>query len=223
MERKRGAGGVHGLAEEPGARVWACGTCDVHARGWLCDVLACRAKNIRNRPEVNQKISKTAMIKEMSGEVERLRQELVAQREKNGVYIPADKFQSVRRRGARRAHMLAAARALAQLPRVLRCAMLCVAGRAGAAAAARVQQGASRGDARRGGGGGGGAGGGPRRGGRGSGQTAGAAAGEGREGATKRSSPGRLGAVLCGAHAVQPSSTLPCAARHPHGCPARPA
>ncbi|KAG2447294.1 hypothetical protein HYH02_007624 [Chlamydomonas schloesseri] len=51
-----------------------------------------RAKNIRNRPEVNQKISKTAMIKEMSSEMEKLRMELIAQREKNGIYIPTEKF-----------------------------------------------------------------------------------------------------------------------------------
>lgn len=55
-----------------------------------------RAKNIRNRPEVNQKISKTAMIKEMSSEMEKLRMELVAQREKNGVYIATDKHQQVK-------------------------------------------------------------------------------------------------------------------------------
>ncbi|KAG2494956.1 hypothetical protein HYH03_006891 [Edaphochlamys debaryana] len=53
-----------------------------------------RAKNIRNRPEVNQKISKTAMIKEMSSEMEKLRMELVAQREKNGVYIPIEQHQA---------------------------------------------------------------------------------------------------------------------------------
>lgn len=51
-----------------------------------------RAKNIRNRPEVNQKISKTAHIKELSAEMDKLKAELFATREKNGVYIPADQF-----------------------------------------------------------------------------------------------------------------------------------
>ena len=51
-----------------------------------------RAKNIRNRPEVNQKISKTAHIKELNAEMDRLKAELFATREKNGVYIPADQF-----------------------------------------------------------------------------------------------------------------------------------
>jgi kinesin family member 11 len=32
-----------------------------------------RAKNIRNRPEVNQKISKTAHIKELNAEMDRLK------------------------------------------------------------------------------------------------------------------------------------------------------
>ncbi|BDA48169.1 Kinesin-like protein KIN-5C [Coccomyxa sp. Obi] len=52
-----------------------------------------RAKNIRNRPEVNQKISKTAHIKELNQEIDRLKAELFCTREKNGVYMPADQFQ----------------------------------------------------------------------------------------------------------------------------------
>ena len=42
-----------------------------------------RAKNICNRPELNQKISKTTMIKELAGEIEKLKMDLVATREKN--------------------------------------------------------------------------------------------------------------------------------------------
>ena len=52
-----------------------------------------RAKNIKNRPEINQKISKTTHLKEMSGEIERLRAELVATREKNGVYLPVKQYE----------------------------------------------------------------------------------------------------------------------------------
>ncbi|KAK9822824.1 hypothetical protein WJX81_005423 [Elliptochloris bilobata] len=51
-----------------------------------------RAKNIRNRPEVNQRISKTAHIKELNTEIGRLKAELHATREKNGVYIPLEHF-----------------------------------------------------------------------------------------------------------------------------------
>ncbi|MEW5319054.1 MAG: hypothetical protein WDW38_010230 [Sanguina aurantia] len=51
-----------------------------------------RAKNIRNRPEVNQKISKTTMLKEMSTEIEKLKLDLIATREKNGVYLSTERF-----------------------------------------------------------------------------------------------------------------------------------
>ncbi|KAK9804380.1 hypothetical protein WJX72_010110 [[Myrmecia] bisecta] len=49
-----------------------------------------RAKNIRNRPEVNQRVSKAAHIKELNAEIDRLKAELFATREKNGVYVPLD-------------------------------------------------------------------------------------------------------------------------------------
>lgn len=47
-------------------------------------------QNIRNRPEINQKVSKATHIKEMSTEIDRLKAELFATREKNGVYMPHD-------------------------------------------------------------------------------------------------------------------------------------
>lgn len=43
--------------------------------------------------QVNQKISKTAHIKELNAEIDRLKAELFATREKNGVYLPADQFE----------------------------------------------------------------------------------------------------------------------------------
>jgi kinesin family member 11 len=52
---------------------------------------AFRAKNIRNRPEVNQKLAKRVMIREMNHEIERLKQELLCNREKNGVYLPLER------------------------------------------------------------------------------------------------------------------------------------
>jgi kinesin family member 11 len=52
-----------------------------------------RAKNIKNKPEVNQKISKTTHLKEMGGEIARLKAELVAAREKNGVYMPHAQYE----------------------------------------------------------------------------------------------------------------------------------
>ena len=44
------------------------------------------------RPEVNQRISKTAHIKELNGEIDKLKAELYATREKNGVYLPSDQY-----------------------------------------------------------------------------------------------------------------------------------
>ncbi|XP_059646666.1 kinesin-like protein KIN-5C [Cornus florida] len=51
-----------------------------------------RAKNIKNKPEVNQKMMKSTLIKDLYGEIERLKAEVYAAREKNGVYIPKDRF-----------------------------------------------------------------------------------------------------------------------------------
>jgi kinesin family protein 11 len=43
--------------------------------------------------QVNQKISKTAHIKELNAEMDRLKAELNATREKNGIYLPADQYE----------------------------------------------------------------------------------------------------------------------------------
>ncbi|KAI3678462.1 hypothetical protein L6452_37756 [Arctium lappa] len=51
-----------------------------------------RAKNIKNKPEVNQKMMKTTLIKDLYGEIERLKAEVYASREKNGVYIPKERY-----------------------------------------------------------------------------------------------------------------------------------
>ncbi|XP_069671575.1 kinesin-like protein Klp61F isoform X2 [Periplaneta americana] len=51
-----------------------------------------RAKNITNRPEINQKLTKKALIKEYTAEIERLRKDLAASREKNGVYIAQENY-----------------------------------------------------------------------------------------------------------------------------------
>ncbi|CAN1145683.1 Kinesin-like protein KIN-5D [Linum perenne] len=53
---------------------------------------AYRAKNIKNRPEINQKMMKSAMIKDLYSEIDRLKQEVYAAREKNGIYIPRDRY-----------------------------------------------------------------------------------------------------------------------------------
>lgn len=54
---------------------------------------AYRAKSIKNKPEVNQKTTKSALIKDLVNELERCKSDLFNQREKNGVYIPYEKHQ----------------------------------------------------------------------------------------------------------------------------------
>nr|GEW03252.1 kinesin-like protein KIN-5C [Tanacetum cinerariifolium] len=51
-----------------------------------------RAKNIKNKPEVNQKMMKTTLIKDLYGEIERLKAEVYASREKSGVYLPKERY-----------------------------------------------------------------------------------------------------------------------------------
>ncbi|URD89170.1 KISc [Musa troglodytarum] len=51
-----------------------------------------RAKNIKNRPEVNQKLMKSTLIKDLYGEIDRLKAEVYAAREKVGVYIPKERY-----------------------------------------------------------------------------------------------------------------------------------
>ncbi|KAG2176238.1 hypothetical protein INT43_005472 [Umbelopsis isabellina] len=53
---------------------------------------ASRAKNIRNKPEVNQRMTKKELIKEYIHEIERLKSDLQATREKNGVFMSSDSY-----------------------------------------------------------------------------------------------------------------------------------
>lgn len=56
---------------------------------------AYRAKNIQNKPEVNQKLNKKELIGEYTNEIERLRLDLLAMREKNGVYLANENYQEM--------------------------------------------------------------------------------------------------------------------------------
>ncbi|CAH0731302.1 unnamed protein product, partial [Brenthis ino] len=51
-----------------------------------------RAKNIQNKPEVNQKMTKKAILKDYAEEIDRLKRDLHAAREKNGVYLANETF-----------------------------------------------------------------------------------------------------------------------------------
>jgi kinesin family protein 11 len=46
-----------------------------------------RAKSIKNRPEVNSRISKHTLLKDLTVEIDRLKADLIATREKNGIYL----------------------------------------------------------------------------------------------------------------------------------------
>lgn len=56
---------------------------------------ALRAKSIKNKPEVNAHLTKAGLLKEYLGDIERLKAELHATREKNGVYIPDDAWKEM--------------------------------------------------------------------------------------------------------------------------------
>lgn len=51
---------------------------------------AIRAKSIRNRPEINQRMTRNALLKEYVTEIERLKADLLAAREKNGIFFAED-------------------------------------------------------------------------------------------------------------------------------------
>lgn len=46
-----------------------------------------RARNIQNKPEINQKLTKQAILKDFAEEIDKLKRELSATREKNGKII----------------------------------------------------------------------------------------------------------------------------------------
>lgn len=48
---------------------------------------AIRAKSIRNKPEVNQRMTRNALLKEYVAEIERLKADVLAAREKNGIFF----------------------------------------------------------------------------------------------------------------------------------------
>lgn len=56
---------------------------------------AFRAKNIRNKPQVNSMISKKTLLKEFTTEIEKLKSELIATRQRNGVYLTNEQFEEM--------------------------------------------------------------------------------------------------------------------------------
>ncbi|KAI1774549.1 kinesin-domain-containing protein [Hypoxylon cercidicola] len=56
---------------------------------------AFRAKNIRNKPQVNQKIKKMTLLREFTNEIEQLKRELIATRQRNGVYLSNESYEEI--------------------------------------------------------------------------------------------------------------------------------
>ncbi|KAI9865442.1 MAG: kinesin motor protein cin8 [Trichoglossum hirsutum] len=56
---------------------------------------AFRAKNIRNKPQVNQMISKKTLLREFTAEIEKLKSELIATRHRNGVYLSVENYEEL--------------------------------------------------------------------------------------------------------------------------------
>ncbi|KAI8937543.1 hypothetical protein NX059_005261 [Plenodomus lindquistii] len=56
---------------------------------------AFRAKNIRNKPQVNQAINKKTLLKEYTAEIEKLKGELIATRQRNGVYLTQENYEEI--------------------------------------------------------------------------------------------------------------------------------
>ncbi|KAF4541780.1 Kinesin family protein [Lasiodiplodia theobromae] len=56
---------------------------------------AFRAKNIRNKPQVNQMVSKKTLFKEFTTEIEKLKMELIATRQRNGVYLAQETYEEL--------------------------------------------------------------------------------------------------------------------------------
>ncbi|KAL5471640.1 hypothetical protein PMIN07_001478 [Paraphaeosphaeria minitans] len=56
---------------------------------------AFRAKNIRNKPQINQLMSKKTLLKEFTAEIEKLKSELIATRQRNGVYLTQENYEEM--------------------------------------------------------------------------------------------------------------------------------
>lgn len=54
-----------------------------------------RAKNIQNKPEINQRLTKKVVLKEYTEEIDRLKRDLNAAREKNGIYLATDTYNDI--------------------------------------------------------------------------------------------------------------------------------
>ncbi|KZL74326.1 kinesin motor domain-containing protein [Colletotrichum tofieldiae] len=56
---------------------------------------AFRAKNIRNKPQVNAMINKRMLLRDFATEIERLKSELITTRQRNGVYLSNESYEEM--------------------------------------------------------------------------------------------------------------------------------
>ncbi|KAJ5806746.1 hypothetical protein N7474_010338 [Penicillium riverlandense] len=56
---------------------------------------AFRAKNIRNKPQINSLVSKNKLLREIGMEIEKLKSDLIATRHRNGVYMTPDAYEEM--------------------------------------------------------------------------------------------------------------------------------
>jgi kinesin family protein 11 len=56
---------------------------------------ALRAKSIKNKPEVNQRMNRNSLLKEYVAEIDRLKSDLLAVREKNGIYFSEESWNRI--------------------------------------------------------------------------------------------------------------------------------
>ena len=56
---------------------------------------AFRAKNIRNKPQLNPMVEKKTLLKDFTSEIERLKSELISTRQRNGVYLSNEAYEEM--------------------------------------------------------------------------------------------------------------------------------
>lgn len=54
-----------------------------------------RAKNIQNKPEINQRLTKKAVLKEYTEEIDKLKRDLMAARDKNGIFLAQESYDNM--------------------------------------------------------------------------------------------------------------------------------
>ncbi len=61
-----------------------------------------RARSIKNKPEINQRLTRNALLKDYVAEIDRLKSDLMAAREKNGIFMAQETLEEMRIEGEMR-------------------------------------------------------------------------------------------------------------------------